>query len=108
MVERSAYLDSMFGALSSPIRRDILKRVAQKELSVSAITKPYGLTFAAVSKHLRVLEEAKLISKRRQGKLFLVQLSPHALADATEHLRRYQERWESRLDALEQYLKTVQ
>ena len=78
MVERTAQLDLVFGALSDVTRRDILRRVAKKELSVSEIASSYDLSFAAVAKHLVVLEKARLVTKRRQGKLQVAALAPAA------------------------------
>jgi len=82
MVEYAFSLDSTFGALADPTRRDILRRVSSAELSISQIDRSYNLTFAAVSKHLKVLEKARLITKRKQGKEQLVSLAPQAFADA--------------------------
>ena len=92
MVELSLDLDLIFGSLSSSIRRDMLRRVAQEELSVSELAKPYKhkLTFAAISKHLKVLEHAKLIIKRRQGKEQIVQLAPAAVNNAAQYLQEYE------------------
>lgn len=108
MVEYSLHLDSIFGSLADPTRRDILKRVALEELSVGDIAKYYDMTFAAISKHLKVLEKAKLILKRRQGREQYIQLSPAALEEASEYLVKYKEMWESRLDSLENYLSSIQ
>jgi DNA-binding transcriptional ArsR family regulator len=110
MVDRSsstAVLDNVFGALADPTRRDILRRVAVKEMSVSELSEPYRLTFAAISKHLKVLERAKLVKKRRAGKQQMVQLAPKAIEQAADHLKKYQQLWEDRLDALEAYLKQM-
>ena len=73
-------------------------------MSVGDIAKAYKLTFAAVSKHLKVLERAQLISKRRKGKEQMVRIAPRTLADADDYIRQYQALWEARLDALEEYL----
>jgi DNA-binding transcriptional ArsR family regulator len=97
-------LDSIFGSLADPTRRDILRRVATTEMSVSDIAKPYDLTLAAISKHLGVLERARLIVKRRQGKEQIVALSPTAFADANEYLQWYQQFMQVRLDSLDNYL----
>jgi DNA-binding transcriptional ArsR family regulator len=107
MVEYSLQLDLIFSSLSDPTRRDILKRVSKKELSISDIAKHYALTFAAISKHLKILEKANLISKRRQGKEQIVTLSPAALKNADEYLRSYEAIWNGRLDRLDTYLKTI-
>jgi DNA-binding transcriptional ArsR family regulator len=102
MVEYS--LDTTFGALADPTRRDILQRLSYIELSVGEIARFYNLTFAAVSKHLKVLERARLIVKRRRAKQQMVSLAPQAFADAAEYLEWYRDLWETRLDSLEQYL----
>jgi DNA-binding transcriptional ArsR family regulator len=102
MVEYS--LDKTFSALSDPTRRDILRRLAGAELSVGEIARFYNLTFAAVSKHLKVLERAKMIIKRRRGKQQMVSLAPQAFADAAEYLEWYRGLWGTRLDSLGQYL----
>ena len=97
-------LNSTFGSLSDPTRRDILERVATEQLSVGDIAAPYDLSLAAVSKHLKILERAKLIIKHRRGKQYIVELSPYALRDATDYLEWYRRTWEHRLDRLEQLL----
>ena len=108
MVEYTLQLDSIFGSLADPTRRDILQRVSAEELSVGQIAAKYDLTFAAVSKHLKVLEKARLIMKRRKGKEQLVTLAPKALAEADEYLESYRRHWEQSLDRLETYLKEQQ
>jgi DNA-binding transcriptional ArsR family regulator len=104
MVEYSLGLDAVFSSLADPTRRDILRRVSGRELSISEIAKPYDLTFAAISKHLKVLEHAKLIMKHRRGKEQIVCLAPQALAGATEYLQWYRQFMGARFDALEDYL----
>ena len=108
MVECNINLDSVFGSLADPTRRDILRRVSEQELSVGEIAAPYKLTFAAISKHLKILEHAQLIRKRRDGKKQIVQASPAALKDATGYMLAYQRVWEIRLDALDAVLKQEQ
>lgn len=108
MVEYTFSLDNTFAALADNTRRDILRRVSTVELSVSEIARNYDLTFAAVSKHLKVLEKARLIVKRRRGKEQLVSLAPRAFADAAEYIEWYKQFMENRLDALEIYLKEDQ
>lgn len=108
MVEYSLDLDSVFASLADPTRRDILQRIALNQMSVGEIAKAYDLTFAAISKHLKVLESARLIVKRKQGKERIVQLSPYAFKSAAEYLDWYQGLWEQRFDALEEFLKEDQ
>jgi DNA-binding transcriptional ArsR family regulator len=98
-------LDNIFGSLADPTRRDILRRVAGHTMSVSEVAAPYDLSLAAVSKHLKILERARLIMKRRRGKEQIVQLAPYAFKDASEYLEWYRSLWEQRLDALEELLQ---
>lgn len=90
MVEYSLSLDAVFTSLADPTRRDILRRISERELSIGQIALPYHLGFAAISKHLMVLQHAKLITKKRRGRQQFVQLAPQALADAREYLLWYQ------------------
>jgi DNA-binding transcriptional ArsR family regulator len=106
MVESTMQLDFIFGALASPIRRDILRRAAKRERSIGELAEPFNLTFAAISKHLKVLEKAKLIVKKRRGKELVVQLSKPAFDDAAGYLMQYEKLWNQRLDSLESYLST--
>lgn len=106
MVEYIFPLDPLFASLGDPTRRDILDRVAHAELSVSEIALPYDMSLAAVSKHLKILEKAKLIVKRRRGKEQLVSMNAQALADANKYIEQYKELWSRRLDALDEYLQS--
>ncbi len=110
MVEYITELDEVFHCLGDATRRDILKRVAlagqaHRELSVSEVAAPYDVTLAAISKHLMILEKAKLIRKRREGNHNFIRLTPRALKDADTYLQRYRELWEDRLNRLEDLLK---
>lgn len=108
MVELSlSPLDAIFGSLADPIRRDILRRVSRKEMTITDVAEPYDVTFAAVSKHLKVLEKAKLIIKRKQGREQVVALAPAAIKDAAQYLKAYEKLWNNRLDSLEKYLSTL-
>ena len=104
MVEYSLNLDHVFNSLADPTRRDILRRVSHQEMSISEVAQPYDLTFAAISKHLQILEQAKLIVKRRAGRQRLVHLSPAALQDATDYLQFYRTTMNERLNSLDDYL----
>jgi len=104
MVEYTLQLDSVFGSLADPTRRDILKRVARSELSVSEIASSYDISLAAVSKHLKILERAKLIIKRRRGKQHLVRVQTKTVNSAMEYLEWYRKFTEANLDSLENYL----
>ena len=101
MVEYALQLGTTFVSLDDPTRRDILSRVSRCELSVGELAADYNVTFAAISKHLKVMERAKLIVKRREGKKQMVTLAPEALKSADEYLEQYRRMWQSRFDKLE-------
>lgn len=105
MVEQSINLDTVFQALADQTRRDILKRVIKTELSISNLAEPYKMSFAAIAKHVSVLESAKLVSKRREGKQQIISASPKTIAVATNYLEQYEKMWTTRFDSLEQVLK---
>jgi DNA-binding transcriptional ArsR family regulator len=107
MVEYRTQLDAVFHALGDPTRRDILRRVMYRELSINEVAKNYKkhMSLAAVSKHVQVLESAKLVRKRRAGKQQLIAPHPPALKGASEYLERYKELWEERLDRLDVFIK---
>lgn len=81
-----------------------MQRVAAAPLSVSAIAQPYRMSLPAVSKHLKVLEQADLIIRRKTGRQHLVQLNPRSLKTVADYLERYRVFWNERLDALEEHL----
>lgn len=105
MVEYTLQLDNIFGSLADATRRDILKQVSKKQLSVGEIAKHYKLTFAAISKHLQVLQKAKLIVKHRQGKKQMVKSSPTTLRNAADYLQHYEAIWNQRFDRLDKLLQ---
>lgn len=104
MVEYTLNLDSIFSSLSDPIRRDILQRVMRCELNVSEVAAPYPVSLAAISKHLKILERAQLITKRKQGKEHYVTIAPAALEQADDYLNQYASLWSGRFDRLETFL----
>ena len=105
MVEQVIELDSIFHSLADPTRRDILARVARAEYSVGELVEKYDVSFAAISKHLNVLEKAKLIIKRREGKRQMVTLAPGALMTADEYLEQYRQLWEQKFTKLDALIK---
>ena len=105
MVERTIELDYIFASLADATRRDILSHVARAELSVSELVDKYDVSFAAISKHLNVLQRAKLIVKRREGKRQMVTLAPGALQTADEYLEQYRQTWEQKFNKLDALLK---
>jgi len=105
MVEQAIVLDSIFHSLADPTRRDILSRVARAEYSIGELVENYNMSFAAISKHLTVMERAKLIVKRREGKKQMVTLAPGALMSADEYLEQYRQLWEQKFNKLDALLQ---
>lgn len=104
-IHRHAGLDSVFRALGDPTRRAILRRLASGGRPVGEVARPYKMSLAAVSKHLKVLERAGLITRERRGSFQLVRLQAAPLRAAGQWLAFYEHFWNERLDALEALLK---
>jgi DNA-binding transcriptional ArsR family regulator len=105
------HLDATFAALADPTRRAILARLASGEASVMELAEPFAMSQPAISKHLKVLERAGLISRGRDAQRRPRRLEAKPLAEANEWLEGYRQFWESqfqRLDALLDELKTIQ
>ena len=101
-------LSAKFAALADPTRRAILARLCEGEASVNDLAEPFDMSLPAVSKHLKVLEKAGLISRGREAQWRPARLEPMALkgvADWLEHYRRY---WDAIFDRLDAYLKKIQ
>ncbi|HSX29585.1 MAG TPA: metalloregulator ArsR/SmtB family transcription factor [Candidatus Saccharimonadales bacterium] len=105
IVEREVYLDGLFSSLADPIRRDMLQRLLGARYTISQLAQNYSISFAAVAKHLHVLEKARLVIKERRGKEQVVSIAPDALKDASEYLAQYEALWSRRYDALDTLLK---
>lgn len=99
-----AELDRLFQALADTTRRDILRRAVLGEHSVSELAADYDMSFAAVQKHVAVLEAAHLVVKRAEGRERLVRADPAMIARARVLLARYEELWRSRIDRLDALL----
>jgi len=111
MKPTSDILDATFAALADPTRRAILARLATGEASVAELAEPFDMTQPAISKHLKVLERAGLISRGREAQRRPRRLEPRPLAEATDWIERYRKIWEGnfkRLDAVLQELKHKQ
>jgi DNA-binding transcriptional ArsR family regulator len=98
-------LNLVFRALADPTRRGILRDLARRERSVTELAKPFRMSLVAVSKHLKVLERARLIHRRRDGRFQYLRLNPEALQSADQWLRHYEQFWSPRLDALAHLLE---
>lgn len=96
--------DAAFAALANATRRDILSRLAAGEATVGGLADAYDMSLNAVSKHLKVLEDAGLVERRIEWREHHIRLNPEPLREVAEWLERYRVFWEGRLDALEQFL----
>lgn len=105
MVKSGYDLNLIFQALGDPTRRSILRNVSRRERTVMEVAKPFHMSLAAVSKHLKVLERAKLIHREKRGSFSHVQLNAEALRNAQRWIDDYRQFWEMRLDSLKDYLE---
>jgi DNA-binding transcriptional ArsR family regulator len=101
----SALLDRSFAACSHPIRRGILERLGDGELTVGEATRDFGVSKPAISKHLKVLEEAGTIVRVIDGRTHRLRLKQQPLDDAYAWMTRQRELWERKLDTVEEYLR---
>jgi DNA-binding transcriptional ArsR family regulator len=99
-------LDQLFGALADATRRDILARVMDADASVSELAARYEMSFAAVQKHVAVLERARLVTKRKDGRAQRVAGNPDAVRKANRLLAQFEERWLVRVARLDELLAT--
>jgi DNA-binding transcriptional ArsR family regulator len=100
-------LSLTFAALADPTRRAILARLVKGEVSVTSLAAPFDMTLPAVTKHLKVLERAGLVTRSREAQWRPCQLSTDPLQEADEWLAPYRAEWEARLDRLDDYLQTL-
>jgi DNA-binding transcriptional ArsR family regulator len=105
MVKYPRHLDATFSALADPTRRAILTRLARGECSVTDLARPFDVSLPAVSKHLRVLERAGLLARRREGRVHRCRLVARPLKDAEQWIERYRRFWEERFRSLDRYLR---
>jgi DNA-binding transcriptional ArsR family regulator len=101
-------LDAVFGALADPTRRAILARLTRGEATVSELVQPFRLSQPAISRHLKVLERAGLISRSRRATARLSHLEAEPLRRATAWLAAYREYWEESYERLDELLATMQ
>jgi DNA-binding transcriptional ArsR family regulator len=100
-------LDRTFAALADPTRRAILRRLAHGEATVGELAEGFPMTQPAISKHLKVLERAGLITRARRAQARPAELQPAPLREAADWLEEYRRQWEDRLDRLDAYLREM-
>src|SRR5215210_1138599 len=108
MRNTSDKLSATFAALADPTRRAILARLSTGEASVQDLAKPFKMSLPAVSKHLKVLEKAKLISRSRSAQWRPCYLNAEPLKAASDWMEQYRKFWEESFDRLDEYLKVLQ
>jgi DNA-binding transcriptional ArsR family regulator len=107
MVSSTARLDRVFHALAHPARRTIVQRLAAGERNLSALAAPLAMTFPAVSKHVRVLEEARLVRRRISGREHLIRLQPEPLEEVARWTEQFRAHWEANFQALDALLEEM-
>ncbi|KEO83261.1 ArsR/SmtB family transcription factor [Tumebacillus flagellatus] len=98
-------LDDVFSALSDPTRRAILERLFHGEMTVSTLAEPFDMSMPAISKHLRVLENAGVVTQRKLGRNRYYSVNPVAMKQASEWLNRWSHFWKSQFANLDRFLR---
>jgi DNA-binding transcriptional ArsR family regulator len=101
-------LDNILGALADPTRRAILLRLSQGEARVTDLAAPFAISLNSVSKHIRILERARLVERRRMGREHVLSRNPRTLNQAAAWIETLQAKWNSRIDRLEKALDEEQ
>ncbi|HEV7358500.1 MAG TPA: metalloregulator ArsR/SmtB family transcription factor [Steroidobacteraceae bacterium] len=101
---RVSNLDNILGAMADPTRRAILLRLARGDARVTDLAAPFDISLNSVSKHIRILERARLIERRRMGREHLLSRNPRPLTEAAAWIETLQAKWNSRIDRLEKAL----
>lgn len=101
-------LSRTFSALADPTRRAILARLSKGEATVTELAAPFAISLPAVTKHLKVLERAGLITRGREAQWRPCTLAASPLREASQWVEQYREHWEQRLDRMESYIRTLQ
>lgn len=104
MVNQGDTIDRVFAALADPTRRAILERLADGDTPVAALAAPHAMSAPAISKHLRALEQAGLIARRRVGRAHLISAEPAPAEAAARWIETYAAHWRARFEAVDAYL----
>lgn len=105
MVHYASRLDAAFGAISDPTRRGILERLGRGDASIGDLASAFAMTLTGMKKHVRVLEDAKLATTRKVGRVRMCSLGPRGLDDETAWIARYQRMVEARMSRLDAVLE---
>lgn len=104
-VSKNYDLDRIFQALGDPTRRAILRELSRRERAITEIAQPFRISLAAVSKHVKVLERARLVHRRREGSFSYLRLNGEAMLSADRWIEHYRKFWTGRLGALKRLLE---
>ena len=99
-------LDITFGALADPTRRGMLASLALGEKSIGELAEPFAMSFAGASKHVKVLEDAGLVARRRRGRTHLISIDARPLEEADRWMRQWERFWNTRLDRLQALIES--
>ena len=105
MVMHSENLDSVFSALSDPTRRGILVQLSQGQANVSALASQHNISQPAISKHIKVLEQAGLVRRTKQGRRHIIRVDPQPIEEAQSWITHYSRFWALQFNAVEEYLQ---
>jgi len=105
MVINDTQLDLVFGALSDATRRSMLARLSEHDMNITTLAEPYGISQPAISRHVRVLEEAGLIERRKKGREYIIHANPVPAEKARDWIDYYTRFWKQQFDAVEEHLK---
>ena len=105
MVQYSPRLDSTFSALSDPTRRAILERLGRGSATISELAEPTGMSLTGLKKHVRILEEAELVTTEKRGRTRHCRLGPRQLDEASQWIESYRRGWEERFVRLEELIE---
>jgi DNA-binding transcriptional ArsR family regulator len=108
VLDRSPTLDRVFHALAHPARRTIIRSLTRGELNLSELAEPLKMSFPAASKHVRVLERAKLVRRRISGRQHLCRLEAEPMKEVNMWIEQFREQWERRFQALDALLEEMQ
>lgn len=106
MVESKTHnLDNIFHALSDPTRRAILRKLSTRERVITEVAEPFNMSLAAVSKHIKVLEQAQLVHRRREGSFSYLSLNAQGMVTADKWIAYYRKYWEGQLSSLKRFME---
>lgn len=105
MIKYSDPMDLIFYSLSHPVRREILKLVRSKDYLVTELAKEFEVSLAAISKHIKVLEKAKMIRRNKSGRIHNISINEDGLFTAEQWIKEYQSFWNQQFDHLEDYFQ---